>query len=139
MTRHRRDTTHRLPASRHASSVPLLLQQIQALGLPTPETEFRFHPTRKWRADVAFVEQRLLVEVEGGIYVQGRHSRGAGMEADLEKYAEAACNDFRVLRVSPRQIKQGVAVGWILRALKLGNVLNVSEWKKSLKEGSLHV
>lgn len=97
-----------------ASSVPLLVMQCRAVGLPAPEAEVRFHPTRKWRADLLWREPRkLIVEVEGGVYVQGRHSRGVGLEADAEKYAHALLAGFPVLRVTPRQVQQGHAVNWI--------------------------
>lgn len=101
------------------STVPLLVAQAQAVGLPTPETEVRFHPVRKWRADLLWRQPRpLIVEVEGGVFIQGRHSRGAGLEADAEKYAEAMMAGFPVLRVTPRQVKSGQAVRWIEALLK---------------------
>lgn len=103
--------------SRSKSSVPLLLEHCRAVNLPTPTPEHRFHPTRRWRFDLAFIDQKLAVEVEGGLFIQGRHSRGAGAEADCEKYAEAAIAGWTVLRVSPRQIKNGIAVDWIARWL----------------------
>jgi very-short-patch-repair endonuclease len=103
--------------TRTASSVPLLLQQITWAKLPTPVTEHRFHPVRRWRFDLAWPEAKLAVEVEGGVYVQGRHSRGAGMEADCEKYNEAANRGWRVLRVTPRHVKNGQALTWVEGAL----------------------
>jgi len=48
-------------------------------------------PERRWRADFAFVEEKVLVEVQGGIWTGGRHGRGAGIENDYEKWANAAC------------------------------------------------
>ena len=41
--------------------------QIRAVGLPPPVTEYRFHPERRWRADFAWPEKKLLVEVDGGV------------------------------------------------------------------------
>ena len=43
----------------------------RGLGGPPLEREFRFHPERKWRADFAHIESRTLIEIEGGIYIEG--------------------------------------------------------------------
>lgn len=96
--------------------------QCRVSGLPMPTLELRFHPTRRWRFDCAWPDRKLAVEVEGGVYMQGRHSRGTGMEADAEKYAEAAIHGWTVIRVTPRQVKNGQAIGWIERWLKPSTV-----------------
>ena len=67
--------------------------------------ELRFHPTRRWRADFAHLPSRTLIEIEGGIYVNGRHNRGAGFAADLEKYLEASLAGWRVVRLGPNELK----------------------------------
>lgn len=76
---------------------------------PPLETEFRFHPARKWRADFAHPASRTLIEVEGGIFLRsgGRHNRGSGYADDAEKYLEAALNGWRVLRLTERQLELG--------------------------------
>jgi very-short-patch-repair endonuclease len=76
----------------------------EAHGGPPLEKEHRFHPVRKWRADFAHLESRTLIEIEGGIYVNGRHNRGAGFAADLEKYLEAGLAGWRVARLGPNEI-----------------------------------
>ena len=76
----------------------------QSVGGPELKREFRFHMDRKWRADFAHVESRTLIEVEGGIYVQGRRNRPQGFAADAEKYLEAALDDWRVVRLAELQI-----------------------------------
>lgn len=82
------------------------------------QTEYEFaKPDRKWRFDFAWVQQKVALEIEGGVYVSGRHSRGVGMEADMEKYAEAALRGWTVIRATPRHIKQGKALEWVRRAL----------------------
>ena len=71
---------------------------------PPLESEFRFHPQRRWRADFAHVPSRTLIEIEGGIYVQGRHNRAAGFAADIEKYLEAALDGWRVVRLGRAEL-----------------------------------
>ena len=92
--------------------------QCRALGLPVPVRELHFHPTRRWRVDYAFVDAKLAVEIEGGVFAGGRHTRGDGFRRDVEKYAEALILGWRVLRVLPEDVSSGRAVNWIQRALE---------------------
>jgi hypothetical protein len=54
-------------------------------GVPAPEAEFKFAPDRKWRFDFCWSPQRIALEVDGGIWVGGRHTRGSGFAKDMEK------------------------------------------------------
>jgi very-short-patch-repair endonuclease len=76
----------------------------RALGGPDLVKEYRFHQARKWRADFAHLPSRTLIEIEGGIWVNGRHNRAAGFAADLEKYLEAALDGWRVVRLGPKEL-----------------------------------
>ena len=76
----------------------------QAHDGPELEAEFRFHAERRWRADFAHLPSRTLIEIEGGIYINGRHNRGAGFAADLEKYLEASLAGWRVIRLGPNEL-----------------------------------
>ena len=95
----------------------LLAQHIQYAGLPTPEREYRFAPPRRYRADFAYPEKKILVEVQGGIYTRGAHSRGVGLERDYEKLNLAQLNGFRVFQFSRKMIESGVAVNMIEEVL----------------------
>ena len=95
----------RYRAHRSPSSLEERFLRLWSLaGGPPREREYRFHDKRRWRADFAHVEGRVLVEVEGGIWVNGRHNRAAGFNADLEKYLEAGLLGWRVFRLGPDQI-----------------------------------
>lgn len=62
------------------------------------EREHKFHPKRKWRFDFADVHNRIAIEVEGGIWKQGRHNRAQGYRNDTIKYNSAVVLGWRVLR-----------------------------------------
>lgn len=74
------------------------------------QQEFEFHPKRKWRADFHLVGKKILVEVEGGIWSSGRHTRGKGYIGDMEKYNAATMMGFQVIRFSTDQVKSGHAI-----------------------------
>lgn len=63
---------------------------------------------------------KVAVELEGGIWVMGRHTRGAGFEKDCEKMNWAALHGWRVFRFTPGMIKSGVALATVEDALKGG-------------------
>ena len=86
-----------------------LVIQLKALKIEF-EQEFKFHPKRKWRADFHLVEKMILVEVEGGIWSGGRHTRGKGYLGDMEKYNAATMMGYRVIRFSTEQVKSGLAI-----------------------------
>ena len=96
-----------------------LVFQLHVMGVPAPVREFRFDPTRRWRADLAWPDLRLLVEVEGGTFVRGRHSRPVGMRTDAMKYNAALLLGFRVLRVTSDMVKDGSALDVIQEAVDL--------------------
>ena len=96
----------------------LLAAQLRIAGLPEPTFEFRFHPTRKWRYDCAFVEHKILLDVQGGIWMQGKHTRGAGYENDCRKLNAAILMGYRVLHYSPGMIESGEALADLERILK---------------------
>jgi very-short-patch-repair endonuclease len=66
-----------------------------------PVTEWQFDTKRKWRFDFAWPEVRVALEVEGGVFTNGRHTRASGFIKDMEKYNRAAVLGWRVLRTTP--------------------------------------
>ena len=83
------------------------------------EMEYRFHPTRRWRFDAAFPERKIAVEIDGGIFVEGRHTRGAGFMKDCEKMNNAALLGWRVFRFVPRQLEGGEVYDTLEKALRI--------------------
>lgn len=85
------------------------LTRWRQLGGPELARELRFHPKRRWRFDFAFENANVAIEVDGGAYSQGRHTRGAGYEADCEKLNTAALHGWTVFRVTPGMIDRDPA------------------------------
>jgi len=81
------------------------------------ERQYKFDPKRKWLADFAFPAMRLLVEIEGGIWSGGRHTRPQGYLDDMEKYNAAAEAGWTVLRYSPEQVDSALAIDQVRRVL----------------------
>ena len=68
--------------------------------------EYRFHPTRKWRFDFCHEASHTAIEIEGGVWSGGRHTRGSGYRGDLEKYNNATFLGWVVIRLSPDMITE---------------------------------
>jgi very-short-patch-repair endonuclease len=71
-------------------------------GIP----EYRFAPPRRWRFDYAWPDKKVAMEIEGGVWIRGRHTRGAGYIRDMEKYNMATKLGWRVFRFTPEQFKR---------------------------------
>jgi very-short-patch-repair endonuclease len=95
-----------------------LLLMIRIAGVPVPEREYRFLATRKWRFDFAYPAQKIGIEVEGGTWSGGRHTRGVGFEQDCRKYNQATQDGWKVYRFTNRMILSGEAVEVIIKALE---------------------
>lgn len=97
--------------------VASLLRQIASAGLPAPVQEHRFHATRRWRFDLAWPDRMIAVEVDGGVWSGGRHTRGAGFVGDCEKANEATAMGWRVFRFPTPHVSDGSAVAMLRRLL----------------------
>ena len=86
---------------------------LRSVGLPAPVREHRFHPVRRWRFDYAWPEQRVALEVDGGVWTGGRHTRGAGFIKDMEKLNAATVAGWRVVRVVPGKLCSSATVGML--------------------------
>lgn len=109
-------------ARRWLTPADILEKQLELAGINGYTLELRFHPTRRWRFDLAFIDNLLAVEIDGGAWPTrrggpGRHTRGAGKTADCEKLAHAAALGWRVIPVTPQQVESGQALEWITAAL----------------------
>ena len=83
---------------------------IRAAKLPEPVREYKFHPQRRWRFDFCWPDRLFAVEIEGGMWINGRHNRAKGAIADMEKYNAATALGWMVFRFTPEQVRDGSAL-----------------------------
>ena len=79
-------------------------------NIPEPIQEHKFHAVRRWRFDFAWPELGFAVEIEGGTWSGGRHTRGSGFAKDCEKYNTAVYDGWHVMRFTGGQVKNKTAV-----------------------------
>jgi len=91
-----------------SSSGERIFEQFWNFYIKGPEfmAEYRFHPKRRWRFDFAWPRVKIAVEIDGGAYTRGRHTRGKGFEADCEKINAAALMGWRVFRFTPQMLER---------------------------------
>ena len=93
---------------------PLALdQQLRLIGITAQVLEHRFAQPRKWRFDIAYPPILFAVEVDGMV-----HRIKERFVADLEKHQAAFAAGWRVLRVSPAQVRSGEACQLVEQALR---------------------
>lgn len=93
----------------------------RAADIPQPVREYRFALDlgRQWRADFAWPDLRLIVEIEGIVVRRkpdgstqtgGRHTTITGLREDCHKYNAAAILGFHVLRFTQDMVRGGAAI-----------------------------
>lgn len=92
-------------------------------------TEYKFHPQRKFRFDIAIPKWKVAIEVEGGVYTSSvAHSSVTGILRDMEKYNLATEEEWRVLRYTPEQTKKSATLEQIKKVVLITKV-NERTWK----------
>lgn len=98
--------------------------------------EFRFHPTRLWRIDVAVPDLKIGIEIQGGnfggpgivcdkcgkpvhrrlangrvirVIDNGRHANATRLRGEYEKLSSAASLGWKMFLFMPEQIRNGLA------------------------------
>lgn len=95
--------------------------------------EYKFHPDRKWRFDFVFVDDsgygvitdeteaiqstKLALEVQGGLFTNGRHTRGAALMKEHEKLNTAAMRGWKVMYTIPQNLCMQETVEMVREAL----------------------
>ncbi len=107
-----------LPGATGSPLEALFASQLTAVGIHY-RREVVPLPPRRWRCDFQILDApRLLVEIEGAVWTQGRHTRGSGFVADMEKYNALTLAGWRVLRVSGGMVQSGDALRLVEQAIQ---------------------
>jgi len=89
------------------------------------ELEYKFLLDRKFRFDIAIPNLKIAIEFEGGIWINGRHTRGKGYATDTEKYNLAVLHGWKVLRYTTYQTKEQ---NWEFKiALDVNNLIEMQK------------
>jgi hypothetical protein len=99
---------------------PTFLSACKATGLPTPIPEYKFAaPERQYRADFAFLEARIIVEIDGGVWRKGggAHSHPTNILRDMERTNEASIRGWRLMRFTPEELNKAATFGKIKEAI----------------------
>jgi very-short-patch-repair endonuclease len=99
---------HRLPAFVHKFRLLKTLQLPRRDLKPIP---------REWEFDWCCVEYKLIVEVDGGIYMAGggAHSHPVDIRRNMTKRNDAALAGFFVMCFTPQEVKSRFAIGEVER------------------------
>lgn len=117
-----RQVTKKTKKSRQAANTPQIRDVFTVicktdLGVECIK-EYKFHPERRWRFDYAIPEHKIALEVEGGVWTHGRHTRPQGFLGDIEKYNTATLMGWRVFRTTPTDLYRTATINLLKSAIK---------------------
>ena len=93
--------------------------QLRAHAVTGWTREYRPLPTRRFRLDFAFPTEKVGIELSGGTWSGGRHTRGKGYDTDCEKWALLQLAGWTVIVATSTHLKDGSAMAWTKQALGL--------------------
>ncbi len=70
--------------------------------------EEKYLPHRRFRGDFVNLESKTVIEIQGGVWVGGRHSTGAGINKDCEKALESLLHGWAVIPITANMINEEV-------------------------------
>lgn len=118
-----------------SKAVLLFPQHMAELGIFLRK-EYSFDPVRKWSFDFILDctksevlggrKFKVAFEIEGGIWVGGRHTRGKGFQEDIYKYNEAVLAGWTLFRFSTGDVEFGIAKEFVRRWVDRA----IATWKR---------
>ena len=89
------------------------MNQLMEHQLDIPKAEYKFLKNRRFRFDFAWPDRMIAVEIEGGVFSGGRHTRGVGYTRDLEKYNLATLHGWLVFRFTTQDVTTQKAIAFM--------------------------
>lgn len=83
---------------------------------PRLVTEYKFHPTRKWKFDYALLAEKIGIEFDG-LYGGGAHTSPAMVAKDSEKINQAQLHGWVVIRANANSVRSGQAFRDVMQAV----------------------
>jgi len=94
-------------------------EQIKGAGIAEGMVrELRAIEGRRFRVDFCWPDHSLAVEVQGGIWTRGRHSRPMGIVKDYEKFNLLTLGGWRILLLTSLDVQSGRGLEMIQDALR---------------------
>ncbi len=86
--------------------------QLEQAGLPAADLKdcALVGSPKAWRYDRIWTAQGVIVEIEGGVWSQGRHTRGKGFIEDCTKYNWATSQGWRLFRFTEWHLNKNLVV-----------------------------
>lgn len=95
--------------------------------------ELQFYKSRKWRFDYALPKYKIALEVEGGVWTRGRHTRPQGFLGDMNKYNTATLCGWRVFRTTPGKLLSSDTLLLLKNAISGAFVSNSGEEDEKMR------
>lgn len=103
------------PKKNSKSTVEDLMEdQLREAGFNSFTRNTYFIPDRKFQADFLFARQKIVLEVDGGMWLgpRGGHTSGEGATSDRERDCLALINGYITIRVASSHVRSGQAIKW---------------------------
>ena len=113
--------TRKLANEKRAREYEMFRRKLASFTGCEIKPEHSFYPGRKWRLDFAIVVLKIGIEIEGGVWANGRHTRGKGFIDDMEKYNAAATLGWVILRFTPQDLNKLTTFETIKKVVELKN------------------
>lgn len=94
-----------------------LAYQCIADKMPPFVQNYIFMANRKFELDFAWVDYRIGVEINGGVWSKGAHGRPLAILRDMEKSNLLVLSGWKVLRYTPAEVSTGFALAGVKKLL----------------------